>query len=61
MSEVNYFTLDELAAESEKLLRHGQPLWAIAKNPKYPPDIAAKIIALEKAWGQKTKPAGHEQ
>lgn len=33
---------------NEELLSQGKPIWAIAADPKCPPDLAAKMLQLQK-------------
>ncbi|HAZ00699.1 MAG: hypothetical protein A2W90_14580 [Bacteroidetes bacterium GWF2_42_66] len=56
-----YFTTEELAAESQKLMQQGRPLWAIAENPKCPPAVAKNMLRLKELSNQRGKGAGHGQ
>jgi len=43
---MKYYTTEELAAETQKLIKQNKPLWAMADDPKCPPDVAAKLRQL---------------
>jgi len=47
MNKPTYFTTEELANVSAKLLKQGKPLWEIAKHPLCPPDVKEKMLKLK--------------
>lgn len=61
MAATKYFTTEELAAESQKLMQQGRPLWAIAEHPKCPPDVAENMLRLKELSNQRGKEADNEQ
>jgi len=57
MKKQAYYTTEELAAATEKLLQAGRPMTDIANDPKCPPDVALKMQRL-KALSVPAKPKG---
>ena len=55
MSNSTYYTTEQLAAETEKLLKAGRPIWEMATDPQCPPDVAAKLLQLKQLLNPTTK------
>jgi len=57
MKKPTYFTTEQLANITEKLLKQGKPIWNVANHPLCPPDVKEKMLKLKAL----TNPKGKEQ
>ena len=57
--ENTYYTTEELAAATEKLLREGRPMTDIVKDPKCPPEMVAKMQHLANLMNDNPKQGGN--
>lgn len=58
MKTPTYFTPEELANVTQKLLQQGKPMWEIAKHPLCPPDVKEKMLKLKNLQKGKELPNG---